>query len=144
MSFELPGCQVQRPVLAIEQIGVTVENGMRHGIYGLRVLDHGSAVLPHLKLLHPLDVAVSGILVLDLKSEGVQAISQTLGKFRYSQGILIRLPDLPVKDIPNAALPVETGDGLEIICKGIADSNLIPLARSSKSVSADSVSRIGV
>ena len=84
-------------------------------------------MLPHLQLLHPFDIPISGILVLDVKREGVKLIREILCQLRYRQSILIRLPDLPIIDIPDSTVRIEPGDGLEVIGKSVPDANLITL-----------------
>lgn len=94
MRTEFSCGQIQRTVLTVEQICVVVKKAVRYRIYRLCILDHGAAVLTHLKLLHPLDVAVAGILIRDLQSECVEPVSEYLCKFLYGKSVLVRLPDL--------------------------------------------------
>ena len=68
MRTEFSCGQIQRTVLTVEQICVVVKKAVRYRIDRLCILDHGAAVLTHLKLLHPLDVAVAGILIRDLQA----------------------------------------------------------------------------
>ena len=85
------------------------------------------AVLAELQLLNTLDIAVAGIFVLDLKGKGIKSVRQNLGKLRHRQGIFIRLPHNAIVDIPDIAVTGEPSDGLEVICKGVTNANLVTL-----------------
>ena len=127
MRTEYHRRQIQRTVFQVEQKLIGVKGGHRNRINRLRVLYHGLPVFPQLKLLHPFDVAVPRILVLDLEGKGVKLIRQILGKLSHSQGVFIRLPDSTIIDIPDIPVRIEPSDRLEIIGEGIADADLIPL-----------------
>ena len=127
MGSEFTGSKIQRSVLTVEQICITVENSMRHRIYRLCIFNHSTAIFAHLKFLHTLDIAVSCILIGNLQGKGVKAVSENLCKFRYSECILIRLPYLSVIDVPDATFTVKACNWFEIIRKGIADSDFLTL-----------------
>ena len=127
MGSERQRIQIQRPVLTVEQILAGIEQAHPDRVDRLRILYHSFPVLPHLQLLHPFDIPISGILVLDVKSKGVKLIREILCQLRYCQSILIRLPYLSVIDIPDSTVRIEPGDGLEVIGKSVPDADLIPL-----------------
>lgn len=122
MRFEFARSKIQCTVFAVEQIRVMVEKTVRHRIYRFCILNHGTAVLSHLQLLHELNVAVAGILILDLKCKSIQPVCQLLCQFSNRKGVLVRSPDRTVIDIPDTAFPVKPCDRLIVIRKGIADA----------------------
>ncbi len=126
MLTEFQRFKIQRPILTIEQACIAVKS--RHGnrMHRFCILHHCFTVLPQLQFLHPSDVAVPCIFVLDLKGKGVKLIRKQLCKLRHLQPSLVRSPDPPVIDIPDATVTVEPGDRKKEIGKGIADPNLVP------------------
>ena len=75
MRAEFSRCEIQRSILTVKQIGISVKYCVGYRIDRLGILDHGTTILPHLELLHTLDISVSGVLIGDLKRKGIQTVS---------------------------------------------------------------------
>ena len=125
MLPKLHRAQIQRTILAVEQIDIPVKGLHRNGEHRLGVLDHGFSVFTELQLLDPLDEPLAGILLGDGQGEQIQLVRQQLRQLRDLEVFHIRLPDSPVVDIPDATLTVVPCNGLEVIGEGVAHADLL-------------------
>ena len=119
MVPKLHRAQIQRTVLAVEQINIPVKGLHRQREHRFSVLDHGFSVFAELQLLDPLDESLAGILLGDGQGEQIQLVRQQLCQLCHLEVFHVRLPDSPVVDIPDAALTVVPCDRLEVIGEGM-------------------------
>ena len=123
---ELHRPQIQRSVLAVEQVDIPVVVFHGQWEHRLCILQHGFPMLSKLELPHPVDESLSGILLCDRQGKHIQLVRKQLRQLRHLEVFGVRLPDLPVIHIPDTTLTVIPGDGLEEISKHIAHADLIP------------------
>ena len=125
MFPKLHRAQIQRSILAVKQIDVPIKILHIDRIDRHSVLDHRLPMLPLLQLLYTVDETFPDIFLPDCNCENIQLICQQFPQFRNLQTSDVRLPNDTVIDIPHFSFRVVSGNWLKIICKSIADANLI-------------------
>ena len=117
--------QIQRSVLAVEQISIPIKDLIENGIDRFGILHHRLTVLSVLKFFYPFNVPFPGILILDLDCENVQFISQPLRQFHHRKVALVRFPYCPIIYIPDSPVRIETGYRLVVISKCVPDADFL-------------------